>query len=84
MQVPQTYGFISVACAVYESDDETPAERDGLLDQFAGSVGPGFGNGKAAAVAYAREGGSVVCVDVNLDAAKNTLDVIEAEGGNTR
>ncbi|WP_037081298.1 SDR family NAD(P)-dependent oxidoreductase [Neorhizobium vignae] len=47
----------------------------------AGSVGPGFGNGKAAAVAYAREGGSVVCVDVNLDAAKNTLDVIEAEGG---
>lgn len=47
----------------------------------AGSVGPGFGNGKAAAVAYAREGGSVVCVDVNADAAKNTLDVIEAEGG---
>lgn len=47
----------------------------------AGSVGPGFGNGKAAAVAYAREGGSVICVDVNLDAAKNTLDVIEAEGG---
>jgi len=47
----------------------------------AGSVGPGFGNGKAAAVAYAREGGSVVCVDVNLDAAQNTLDVIESEGG---
>lgn len=47
----------------------------------AGSVGPGFGNGKAAAVAYAREGGCVVCVDVDLDAAKNTLDVIEAEGG---
>lgn len=42
VQVPQTYGFISVACAVYESDDETPAERDGLLDQFAGSVGPGI------------------------------------------
>ncbi|WP_117194709.1 SDR family NAD(P)-dependent oxidoreductase [Rhizobium terrae] len=47
----------------------------------AGSVGPGFGIGKAAAVAYAREGGSVVCVDVNLDAAKNTLDVIRQEGG---
>ncbi len=47
----------------------------------AGSIGPGFGNGKAAAVAYAREGGSVICVDVNLDAAKNTLEVIEAEGG---
>ncbi|WP_105440911.1 SDR family NAD(P)-dependent oxidoreductase [Neorhizobium sp. T25_13] len=47
----------------------------------AGSVGPGFGNGKAAAVAYAREGGSVVCVDVDLDAARNTVDVIESEGG---
>lgn len=47
----------------------------------AGSVGPGFGNGKAAAVAYAREGGSVVCVDVDLEAAKNTVDVIESEGG---
>lgn len=47
----------------------------------AGSVGPGFGNGKAAAVAYAREGGSVVCVDVNLEAAKNTVEVIETERG---
>lgn len=47
----------------------------------AGSIGPGFGNGKAAAVAYAREGGSVVCVDVNRDAAENTLEVIESEGG---
>ncbi|CDZ29730.1 SDR family NAD(P)-dependent oxidoreductase [Neorhizobium galegae] len=46
----------------------------------AGSVGPGFGNGKAAAVAYAREGGIVVCVDVDLDAARNTVDVIESEG----
>ncbi|MCJ9670634.1 MULTISPECIES: SDR family NAD(P)-dependent oxidoreductase [unclassified Neorhizobium] len=47
----------------------------------AGSVGPGFGNGKAAAVAYAREGGSVVCVDVDLEAARNTVDVIQSEGG---
>ena len=47
----------------------------------AGSVGPGWGNGKAAAVAYAREGGRVVCVDINLEAAQNTLDVIRSEGG---
>nr|CAD6430950.1 NAD(P)-dependent oxidoreductase [Rhizobium sp. Q54] len=47
----------------------------------AGSVGPGWGNGKAAAVAYAREGGKVVCVDVDPEAAQNTLGVIEAEGG---
>jgi hypothetical protein len=38
VQVPQRYGFLTLACAVYESDDETPAERDALLDQFAGSV----------------------------------------------
>lgn len=47
----------------------------------AGSVGPGWGNGKAAAVAYAREGARVSCVDINIEAARNTLDVIESEGG---
>ena len=31
----------------------------------AGSVGPGWGNGKATAVLYARHGATVVCVDVN-------------------
>jgi NAD(P)-dependent dehydrogenase (short-subunit alcohol dehydrogenase family) len=35
----------------------------------AGSVGEGWGNGKAAAVQYARDGASVVCVDLNLAAA---------------
>ena len=33
----------------------------------AGSIGPGWGNGKAAAVAFAREGAKVVCADINLD-----------------
>lgn len=47
----------------------------------AGSVGEGWGNGKAAAVAYAREGGKLACVDINLAAAENTLAVIEGEGG---
>lgn len=37
--VPQRYGFISLACAVYESDDETPNDRDRLLTEFAGTVG---------------------------------------------
>ncbi len=35
VEVPQRYGFISVACAVYESDDETPNDRDLLLARFA-------------------------------------------------
>ena len=38
VEIPQRYGFLSVACAVYESDDETPNDRNYLLDQFAGNV----------------------------------------------
>jgi NAD(P)-dependent dehydrogenase (short-subunit alcohol dehydrogenase family) len=47
----------------------------------AGSESTGWGNGKAAAVAYAREGARVVVVDVNPQAAENTCDVIRSENG---
>ena len=47
----------------------------------AGSVGPGWGNGKAAAVAYARAGAKVACIDVNLNAAEETAGMIASEGG---
>lgn len=47
----------------------------------AGSVGEGWGNGKAAAVLYAREGASVLCVDRNSDAAEQTAQIIRREGG---
>jgi len=47
----------------------------------AGSVGPGWGNGKAAATLFAREGAHVVCVDFNPDAAKETFEIIASEGG---
>ena len=47
----------------------------------AGSSGPGWGNGKAAAVLYAREGARVVAVDVNLAAAEETCQIIADEGG---
>jgi NAD(P)-dependent dehydrogenase (short-subunit alcohol dehydrogenase family) len=46
----------------------------------AGSIAPGWGNGKASAVAYAREGAAVVCVDRRLDAAAETASIIESEG----
>ena len=46
----------------------------------AGSIGHGWGNGKATAVAFAREGAKVLCVDVNLDAAEETVDLIVKEG----
>jgi len=47
----------------------------------AGSVGPGVGNGKAAAALFAREGARVMLVDLNLEAAEETRRLIEGEGG---
>lgn len=47
----------------------------------AGSIGPGWGNGKATAVLFAREGAKVVCVDRNEAAALETADAIRGEGG---
>ncbi len=47
----------------------------------AGSIGEGWGNGKAAAVAYAREGARVACVDRDLASAAATCALIEREGG---
>ncbi|KAB0269451.1 SDR family NAD(P)-dependent oxidoreductase [Microvirga brassicacearum] len=47
----------------------------------AGSSGPGWGNGKAAAVAYAREGAQVACIDLVAAAAQETADIIAGEGG---
>jgi NAD(P)-dependent dehydrogenase (short-subunit alcohol dehydrogenase family) len=47
----------------------------------AGSSGPGWGNGKAASVLFAREGARVVCADIDERAAAETAGLIEAEGG---
>ena len=47
----------------------------------AGSVGPGWGNGRATAVRFAEEGAAVVCADLDLDSAKETVAELEALGG---
>ena len=47
----------------------------------AGSIGPGWGNGKATAVTFAREGAQVFCVDRNAAAAEETVKIIASEGG---
>ena len=47
----------------------------------AGSIGPGWGNGKAAAVLFAREGARVLAADIDIEAARETKRLIEAEGG---
>ena len=46
----------------------------------AGSSGPGIGNGKAAAILYAREGARVLLVDLNVNNVLETQKTIEAEG----
>lgn len=47
----------------------------------AGSVGEGYGNGRAAAVLYAREGARVFAVDIDGDAVAETGRIIDEEGG---
>ena len=47
----------------------------------AGSSGPGVGNGKAAAILFAREGAKVLLVDAAPERAEETLAIIREEGG---
>lgn len=46
----------------------------------AGSAGPGWGNGKAVAALFAREGAKVLAVDLNPEAVAQTCQIIESEG----
>lgn len=47
----------------------------------AGSVGAGWGNGRASAVLFAREGARIVAVDLNPDSLQQTVDLVRNEGG---
>lgn len=47
----------------------------------AGSVGPGWGNGRASAVLFARNGAKVLATDLDADALQATVDLIADEGG---
>lgn len=47
----------------------------------AGSVGPGWGNGKAISVLFAREGAKIFGVDIDIAAAGETQRIVEEEGG---
>lgn len=52
-----------------------------LKDKIALITAGASGMGRAAAVLFAREGAHVIVVDVNAEAAKETLAAIEAAGG---
>lgn len=47
---------------------------------FAVVTGAGSGIGRSFALELAKRGGTVVCSDINLDAAKETVTLIEAQG----
>ena len=47
----------------------------------AGSSGDGIGNGKAASILFAREGAKVLLADFEEDRARETLKIIQEEGG---
>jgi NAD(P)-dependent dehydrogenase (short-subunit alcohol dehydrogenase family) len=63
------------------SDDVGRLEGKTAIVVGAGSIGPGWGNGKATAVTFAREGAQVFCVDRNAAAAEETAAIIASEGG---
>ena len=46
-----------------------------------GAVAAGWGNGRATAVLFARQGAKVFGTDLKLEAAQSTLAIIEGEGG---
>src|ERR1043166_266530 len=47
----------------------------------AGSVGPGWGNGRATCVRFAEEGAKIFAVEREPERAKETVDKINAWGG---
>ena len=47
----------------------------------AGSSGPGFGNGKAIATIFARQGARIIGIDRDPEALAETQRLIEGEGG---
>ncbi|MHC3475199.1 SDR family NAD(P)-dependent oxidoreductase [Streptomyces sp. 7R007] len=66
---------------------DAPSARPGRLAgrvavvSGAGSVGPGWGNGRATAVIFAREGATVYLTDRDADALEVTAERIRQEGG---
>ena len=56
-------------------------EDKAIIVVGAGTRGEGLGNGKAAAIQFAREGAKVLCVDLDELAAESTTNMIKNEGG---
>lgn len=66
-----------------EAVSKVPFRLDGkvALVTGSGSIGPGWGNGKAISVLFARQGARVFGVDRNREAADETAAIVAREGG---
>lgn len=70
-----------------EADRQAGEETGDLADRVALVVGGGqtpgetMGNGRAAAIEFARQGATVLVGDVSVDSARETAAMIEARGG---
>ncbi|QNN56886.1 SDR family oxidoreductase [Diaphorobacter ruginosibacter] len=68
-------------------DENTPVNRQGRLGgrvayvTGAGSVGAGWGNGRATAIRFAQEGAAVFGVDIDPAKLAETGDIIRSAGG---
>lgn len=60
---------------------QTRLENKAIIVVGAGTAGEGIGNGKAAAIQFAREGAMVLCVDKDESAVQTTAKLIQEEGG---
>jgi NAD(P)-dependent dehydrogenase (short-subunit alcohol dehydrogenase family) len=69
------------ACAARKDDDMLRLDGKVALVTGCGSIGEGWGNGKAIAVLLARQGATVYGCDLTLEAAQATQQLIRNEGG---
>ena len=65
----------------YDMASKPRLENKVAMVTGAGSRAAGIGNGRAAAILFAREGAKVLIVDNNTAAAEETLAAIQKEGG---
>jgi NAD(P)-dependent dehydrogenase (short-subunit alcohol dehydrogenase family) len=68
----------------FDRKDRTAFDLSGKVVVVVGagqSPGPGMGNGRAISILAARHGAEIVAADVNVASARETVDLIRAEGG---
>ncbi|MGH9524673.1 MAG: SDR family NAD(P)-dependent oxidoreductase [Terriglobales bacterium] len=75
--------MLHLVCDMSTMKEDAMARLDGkvAIVTGAGSCGPGWGNGKATAVLFAREGAKVFGVDVRAESVAETREIIATEGG---